>query len=56
MNADATSQESRRERRRELAVFLFLTVVLAPALAVVIVGAYGFAVWLSQIVLGPPGG
>lgn len=42
------------QRRRELLVFLFLTVVLAPVLAVVIVGGYGFLVWMSQLVFGPP--
>jgi nitrate reductase NapE len=43
-------------RRRELLVFLFLTVVLAPVLAVAIVGGYGFAVWMYQLVSGPPTG
>ena len=42
-------------RRRELGVFLFLTVVLAPLLSVAIVGAFGFAIWISQLLLGPPG-
>ena len=43
-------------RRLELLVFLFLTVVLAPVLAVAIVGGYGFAVWMYQLVSGPPTG
>ncbi len=42
-------------RRRELAVFLFLTVVLAPVLAVATVGGYGFVVWMLQMIYGPPG-
>jgi nitrate reductase NapE len=42
--------------RRELLVFLFLAVVLAPVLAVAIVGGYGFAVWMYQLVSGPPTG
>jgi nitrate reductase NapE len=45
------SSEKADERRS----FLFLTVFLAPILTVLIVGAYGFAVWISQIILGPPG-
>lgn len=45
------SSEKADERRS----FLFLTVFLAPILTVIIVGAYGFAVWISQILLGPPG-
>jgi nitrate reductase NapE len=44
-----------RTRGQELAAFLFLTVVLFPLLAVGIVSAYGFLVWLSQIINGPPG-
>jgi periplasmic nitrate reductase NapE len=38
-----------------LLVFLFLTVVLAPMLAVAIVGGYGFMVWMYQLFAGPPG-
>jgi nitrate reductase NapE len=44
------------QRRRELLVFLFLTVVLAPVLAVTIVGGYGFIVWMYQLLNGPPTG
>lgn len=42
------------EKRRELAVFIFLTFVLAPILAVIIVAGYGFAVWMYQLIAGPP--
>jgi periplasmic nitrate reductase NapE len=42
-------------KRRELWAFLFLTVVLFPVLAVLIVSGYGFAVWVSQMIFGPPG-
>lgn len=42
-------------KRRELLMFLFLTVVLFPLLSVMIVGAYGFAIWFYQILTGPPG-
>ena len=44
------------ERRLELRAFLFLTVVMAPALAAIIVSGYGFAVWLYQMFAGPPTG
>ena len=52
---EVTMQEesTRSEERR---AFMFLVVFLAPVLAVMIVGGYGFAVWMSQLVLGPPGG
>ncbi|WP_202844422.1 periplasmic nitrate reductase, NapE protein [Luteimonas saliphila] len=42
-------------KRRELILFLFITVVLFPLLAVMIVGGYGFAVWIWQMIAGPPG-
>lgn len=45
----------RSRRRGELFAFLFLTVILAPVLAVGIVGGYGFLVWIYQIFAGPPG-
>ena len=35
--------------------FLFLTAVLMPALAVATVGSYGLAVWIYQMMAGPPG-
>ena len=43
-------------KRDERIAFILLAVVLAPALSVAIVGGYGFIVWMSQIVLGPPAG
>jgi len=44
-----------RRRRLEILAFLFLTAVVMPALAVATVGSYGLAVWVYQIVAGPPG-
>jgi nitrate reductase NapE len=34
--------------------FLFLTVVMAPILTVMIVGGYGFLIWIVRLVNGPP--
>ena len=42
---------SKHDERR---AFLFLTVILAPLLSVIIVGGYGFLVWILQIIGGPP--
>lgn len=39
-------------RQEELRSFLFLAIVMAPLLAVVIVGGYGFAVWMFQLLTG----
>ena len=50
------SDDDKLEKRRELRAFLFLTIVLAPVLSAVIVGGYGFLVWMVQLVAGPPGG
>ena len=44
-----------RRRRMEIFAFLFLTAVLMPALAVATVGSYGLAVWVYQMLAGPPG-
>lgn len=42
-------------RTEEFRTFIFLTVVMAPVLAVMTVGGYGFIVWVYQIFAGPPG-
>jgi nitrate reductase NapE len=44
-----------RTRREELFAFLVLAVLIWPIVAVGVVGGYGFIVWMSQIILGPPG-
>jgi nitrate reductase NapE len=43
------------DKKTEFRSFLLLVVLLAPVLSVAIVGGYGFLVWISQILLGPPG-
>jgi periplasmic nitrate reductase NapE len=45
----------RPSRRAELATFIILAVLIWPIIAVAFVGAYGFTVWMWQIVFGPPG-
>ena len=49
------AHERPRRRRMEVFAFLFLTAVLIPALAVATVGGFGLAVWVYQMVVGPPG-
>ena len=44
-----------RRSRMEIFAFLFLTGIVMPALAVATVGSYGLAVWVYQMVAGPPG-
>lgn len=38
--------------QEEWRTFLFLAVVMAPLLAVAVVGGYGFTVWMYQLVTG----
>lgn len=44
-----------QRRRHERRLFIFLIVFLLPILAVAVVGGYGFLVWMSQLIMGPPG-
>lgn len=50
---DDSVQPRKSEERR---AFLILAVVCAPALAVAIVGGWGFLVWILQMIYGPPTG
>jgi periplasmic nitrate reductase NapE len=43
------------ERNAERRAVVFLTVVLAPIIAVLVVAGYGFCVWIYQLLAGPPG-
>ena len=55
MDTGTTTAGGRDAKQRELLVFLLLTVVLAPVLAVAFVGGWGLVVWMLQHVYGPPG-
>jgi periplasmic nitrate reductase NapE len=52
---DEVVPAERDERRREWGVFLMLAFALAPVIAIFVVAAYGFAVWIWQMIVGPPG-
>jgi periplasmic nitrate reductase NapE len=43
------------EKGRERRAVIFLTIVLAPVLAVLVVAGFGFVVWMYQLIAGPPG-
>ena len=51
----ASANPEKEPRKAELRAFLFLTVVMAPVLAAVIVMTYGLFVWIYQFFAGPPG-
>ncbi len=46
------SEEQQKVHERN--TFIFLTVFLAPILSVIVVGGFGFIVWISQLLMGPP--
>lgn len=48
MDNEAKTADDAPRRRTEIAVFLFLAVFLAPALAVAGIGGYGFLIWILQ--------
>jgi periplasmic nitrate reductase NapE len=42
-------------RRAEFFVFAIIVALIWPVVAVGVVGGYGFLIWMSQLILGPPG-
>ncbi|WP_202969810.1 MULTISPECIES: periplasmic nitrate reductase, NapE protein [Endozoicomonas] len=43
------------DRRREYKALALVIIVLFPLLTVMLISSYGFLVWFSQLLLGPPG-
>jgi len=52
---EAVPAPARSSRRAELFVFLIVTALVWPVVAVGVVGGYGFLVWIYQMIVGPPG-
>lgn len=50
-----TPSETVVDKRREWRMFAFIIVFLFPMLTVALVGAYGFSIWMYQLLAGPPG-
>ena len=50
------SDETNDQKKKELQAFFFLTAVVAPILAVAVVGGYGLLIWIYQMLAGPPVG
>ena len=55
MHTKSTEIGDQSEKKQELMSFLFLTIVLAPLIAVMVVGGYGLLIWIYQLIVGPPG-
>jgi nitrate reductase NapE len=51
----STRAQAPASRRSEALAFLLVVAVIFPLLAVMVVGGYGFLVWMYQLVAGPPG-
>lgn len=52
MMKNDTSDDMQHKYERN--TFMFLAVFLAPILSVIIVGGFGFMIWISQMLFGPP--
>ena len=50
------SDDISTQKKKELHAFFFLTAVIAPIMAVAVVGGYGLLIWLYQMLAGPPVG
>lgn len=50
-----TAVDKKERGKMEVRSFLFLAIFLAPAIAVAFVGSLGLFIWISQIIVGPPG-
>ncbi len=46
------NNEEELTKKRELSVFLFITIVLFPILSVMLMGGYGFIIWMKQLIFG----
>ncbi len=51
----AQVESARTARSRELLAFFLLAFVIWPFIAIGVVGTYGLAVWIFQMIYGPPG-
>jgi len=55
MSNDSGVSDKPASRVEERNVFLFIAIMFFPILSTALVGGYGFIIWISQILLGPPG-
>ena len=51
-----TAPDPSEQKRQEWRMFLFIVVFLFPIFTVALVGAYGFSIWMYQLLMGPPTG
>lgn len=51
-----TNEANKKQKKNEIHAFLLLTAVIAPLIAIAIVGSYGLLIWIYQLFMGPPAG
>ena len=51
---EEASPSGPHRRKEEFRTWFFLTFVMAPVLAVIVVAGWGFLVWIYQLFTGPP--
>ena len=52
---DQQEKELRPTRWDETFAFLFLAFILFPLLSIILIGGFGFVLWMSHLMWGPPG-
>ena len=55
MSTNSSDDDHVLTKRGERRVFIFIAVILFPVLSIILVGGYGFAIWMLQLIFGPPG-
>ncbi len=55
MSTTSSDDDHVLTRRGERRVFIFIAVFLFPLLSIILVGGYGFVIWMLQLIFGPPG-
>jgi len=50
----ARSDDPSEQKKKEWRLFIFIIVFLFPLLSIALVGGYGFAIWMYQLLMGPP--
>ncbi|WP_366556856.1 periplasmic nitrate reductase, NapE protein [Endozoicomonas ascidiicola] len=52
---DAVVDSPTTERRKEYKALFIVVVLLFPIVTISLISGYGFLVWFSQMIFGPPG-
>jgi len=55
MSSSSSDDDHVLTKRGERRVFIFIAVILFPVLSIILVGGYGFTIWMLQLIFGPPG-